>query len=257
MKAARILRERIASGRIVTGVLATDLLWPALVEYLRKAGYDYLIIDLEHGAHAEHTVTEVCALGRMVDFPVLIRPIDSDYATIRRTIDFGPCGCLLPCVEAATALDEVRDGIYLPPRGRRRPGGPGNYWIEDFQYETWKREVEDFFIVLPQIETRHGLANADAIAAHEITTAIAIGPYDLSADLGVCGTMDAPQMREAVDIIRRAGERVGKTMWRIGDGPSLAAEGFTFLCIAEPMAALKETLRQKNRATREKGSSTE
>lgn len=253
MKAARILREKIASGRIVTGVLATDLLWPALVEYLRKADYDYLVIDLEHGAHPEHQVSEVCALARMVDFPVLIRPIDSDYATIRRTIDFGPCGCLLPSVESAAALDEVRDGIYLPPRGRRRPGGPGNYWVDDFRYETWKREVEDYFIVLPQIETRQGLANADAIASHEITTAIAIGPYDLSADLGVCGIMDAPQLREAIEVIRGAGERAGKTMWRIGDGPTLAAEGFTFLCIAEPMAALKEALEERNRATREKG----
>ena len=253
MKAARVLREKIADGRIVTGVLTTDLLWPALVEYLQKAEFDYLIIDLEHGAHSEQQVAEVCALGRMIDFPVLIRPIDCDYATIRRTIDFGPCGCLLPGVESAIALDGVRDGIYLPPRGRRRPGGPGNYWVKDFLYESWKREVEDFYIVLPQIETRQGLANADAIAAHEITTAIAIGPYDLSADLGVCEIMDAPQMRDAIEVIRRAGERCGKTMWRIGDGPTLAAAGFTFLCIAEPMAALKETLGQKNRATREKG----
>ena len=82
--------------------------------------YDYLIIDLEHGAHSELQVSEVCALGRMVDFAVLIRPVDSEYASIRRTIDFGPCGCLLPGVESAADLDRVRDGICLPPRGGLR-----------------------------------------------------------------------------------------------------------------------------------------
>jgi 2-keto-3-deoxy-L-rhamnonate aldolase RhmA len=248
MKAAQQLKEKVDKGEITTGVLATDQLWPAMVEYLRKAGLDYLIIDQEHGTHANTLVAEVCALGRMVDFPVLVRPIDCGYSTIRQTIDRGPCGLLLPSVESPAELDQVRDSIYMPPRGRRRPGGPGNYWVSDFTYDRWKAEVEDDFIVLPQIETRQGLAQVDAIAAHEITTAIAIGPYDLSAELGVCFDMDHATMQEAVARIRQAGQKAGKTMWRIGDGAKLAAAGFHFLCIAEPMMLLQATLAEKREA---------
>jgi len=138
----------------------------------------------------------------------------------------------------------------MPPRGERRPGGPGNYWVPDFQYDTWKREVEDDFIILPQIETRVGLANVDAIAAHEITTAIAIGPYDLSADLGVCFEMDHPKMQEAVEEIRAAGEKAGKTMWRIGDGETLASEGYHFLCIGTPEGIFRTALSVLNQATK-------
>ena len=251
MEAARRLREKVDRGEITTGVLATDQLWPEMIEYLQRAGIDYFIVDQEHGAHSDDLVARVCALGRMVDFPVLIRPIDCTYATIRQAIDRGPCGFLLPSVESADELDQVRDSIYMPPRGRRRPGGPGNYWVPDFHYETWKREVEDDFIVLPQIETRTGLDHADAIAAHEITTAVAIGPYDLSTDLGVCFQMDHADMAAAVARIRRAGEKAGKTMWRIGDGASLAQEGFHFLCIGEPMALLQGELARLNRAAKD------
>ena len=251
MEAARRLRRRLEAGEITTGVLATDLLWPQLVEYLRRAGIDYLIADQEHGVHADELVAQVCALGRQLDFAVLIRPIDTEYATIRQAIDRGPCGLLLPTVESAQDLDRVRDSIHLPPRGRRRPGGPGNYWVPNFQRETWATEVEADFIVLPQIESQAGLDHVDEIAAHEITTAIAIGPYDLSVELGVAAQMDHPTLQAAVEQIRQAGARAGKTMWRIGDGPTLVQEGFHFVCIGEPMAILKGALAAADGQTRE------
>lgn len=250
MKAARILREKIASGAVTTGVLATDLAWPGLVEILHRAGIDYLIVDQEHGAHNDAQVAEICALGRLIDFPVLLRAVDTQYATVRRAIDRGPCGLMLPSVASPEELDRVRDSIYMPPRGKRRPGGPGTWWVQDFQYETWKTEVEAHFIVLPQIETKTGLANADAIAAHEITTAIAIGPYDLSAELGVCWHPESSVLQDAIDKIRRAGQKAGKPMWHIGDGPDLVRQGFTFICIGEPIGVLMQALTAIDRDTK-------
>jgi 2-keto-3-deoxy-L-rhamnonate aldolase RhmA len=241
--------EKVASGQITTGVLATDLLWPQLVEFLQGAAIDYLIADQEHGTHADTLVAEVCALGRQVDFPVLIRPVDTEASTIRRAIDRGPCGLLLPTVESAAQLDGVRDSIWMPPRGKRRPGGPGNYWVKDFRYETWKAGVEDDFIVLPQIESRAGLRSVAEIAAHEITSAMAIGPYDLSMELGVGAQMDHPDLMAAIERIRAAAAAAGKTMWRIGHGPTMVREGFHFLCIGEPMAMLKAALAQSQQET--------
>jgi len=249
MQPARALRERIAAGTVTTGVLATDHCWPGLIEILQASGIDYLIVDQEHGAYNDEQVAQVCDLARVAEFPVLIRVVGPAYATVRQAVDRGPCGIMLPGVESPGELDGVRDAIYMPPRGRRRPGGPGNRWVSDFQYTTWRTEVEDPFIVLPQIETRAGLANVDAIAAHEITTAIAIGPYDLSADLGVCWDPQSPVLLEAVRQIRRAGEAAGKTMWHIGDGPDLVRQGFTFVCIGEPSAALQQALSDARAAT--------
>src|SRR5258707_396873 len=124
MTPARTLREKIGRREITTGVLVIDHLWTDLVEVSARAGLDYLIVDMEHGSATTEAVAEACATGRRMGFPVLIRPRSNDYTAIRHAIDLGPCGFLLACVETAADLDVVRDGIYLPPRGRRRPGGP-------------------------------------------------------------------------------------------------------------------------------------
>ncbi len=242
MQSARTLRHRINSETRTTGILVTDHLWVELVEISAQAGLDYLIIDMEHGAFSPDVVTDICAVGRLIDFPVLIRPINHNINTIRKAIDMGACGLLLPSVDSPTMLDEVRDGIYLPPRGQRRPGGLGNRWVSGLSYANWKSEVEDDLIILPQIETRQGLAHVEAIAAHEIVTAMAIGPYDLSADLGVCGETTGAEVTAATEQIRQAARGAGKNMWVIGDGPSLAAQGYSFICIGEPSWMLQSAI---------------
>ena len=99
-----------------------------------------------------------------------------------------------------------------------------------------------------------GLDNAAAIAAHAVTTAIAIGPYDLSHSLGyseemlgaLAGEGRGPFEAAAVAQIKAAGEACGKTMWRIGDGAQLVREGFHFLCIGEPIAMMKGAMAAAN-----------
>jgi 2-keto-3-deoxy-L-rhamnonate aldolase RhmA len=250
MKPARELAKKIEGDVPVTGVIATRHLWSGLVEIVRNAGLDYLIVDLEHGAFSDDLVAEVCTIGRLLDVPVLVRPVYHDYPLIRRAIDFGPCGFLLPCVDRPQTLDAVAEGIRMPPRGKRRPGGPSNRWLPDYHAATIRAEVEDDFIVLPQIESREGLGNADAIAAHELTTALAIGPYDLSAELGVCWEPESPVLAAAVSTLRAAAARAGKRLWMIGDGAKLRAQGFTFLCLGEPIDALAGLLAAMNRAAR-------
>jgi 2-keto-3-deoxy-L-rhamnonate aldolase RhmA len=245
MEPAKRLRDKVARRELTTGILAIHHCWPELVEVCQRAGLDYLIIDMEHGPFSPETVAEVCAVGRRAGFPVLLRPRANDYTNIRHAIDLGPVGFLLACVETTEDLDVVRDAIYLPPRGRRRPGGLGNRWVADASAPTWKREVEDDFIVLPQIETRIGLRNVAAVAGHEITTALAVGPYDLSAELGVCGNMDDPALKQALDTIRAAARAAGKEPWMIGDGAQLARDGWRFICLGEPTWLLEEAMRNK------------
>jgi 2-keto-3-deoxy-L-rhamnonate aldolase RhmA len=240
------LRERLARHELITGVIASFHLWPDLVPLCRDAGLDYLIVDMEHGSFSLELIAQVCTTGRQLEFPIFVRPPANDFDTVRLVLDQGPVGLLIAYVQDASELDIVRDAIYMPPRGRRRPGGVGNFWVPDYYYPTWKREVEDRLIVLPQIETRRGLENVAAIAAHEITTALAIGPYDLSADLGVCAQMDHPTLKEALDRIRAAGRAAGKETWMIGgDGAKLARDGWRFMCIGEPTFVLQAALKER------------
>ena len=116
------LKKKLASGAPVIGVMATDHVWPFLVELCQQGGLDYLIIDSEHGYHTDEEVAHVCQVGRLAGFPVLRRVISCEVPEIRRAMDLGPCGLLLPCVETVEQLDLVQETILMPPRGKRRPG---------------------------------------------------------------------------------------------------------------------------------------
>jgi 2-keto-3-deoxy-L-rhamnonate aldolase RhmA len=253
VKTARVLREKIANRTPLVGAIVTFHLWPGVVEIAKNAGLDYLIVDTEHIRFDEALVAEVCSIGRLIEYPILLRPPVSDFDTVRLAMDKGPCGLLLPMVDDIAILESVQDAVYMPPRGKRRPGGPGNHWVSSLQYTNWKSEVEDEVIILPQIESPRGLENADAIASHPLTTALAIGPYDLSARLGVCWEPENPKLLDAIESIRQAANNVGKNMWMIGDGPTLRARGFTFLCVTEPMMFLENSLKNLVHRTKEGG----
>ena len=251
MKSAALLKQKIAGSRPVLGVICTFHFWPGLVELAMKAGLDYIIIDLEHLTHNAEQVAEACAIGRREGFPILIRPPAAEFTPVRLAMDLGPCGLLVPYVENMETMNVIRDAVLMKPRGRRRPGGLGNFWVSDVNYTTWKSEFEDDLIILPQIESKAGLENVDSIARDPLTTAIAVGPYDLSADLGVCWKPDEPVLVNAIDRIRQAGRAAGKNMWMIGDGPSLKQRGFNFICLTEPVMLMASALEQLARRTRD------
>jgi len=251
MKPAIQLKEKLAGTDLVLGVLITFHLSLELIETAMRAGLDYVIIDLEHLDHGEERVVDACRLARLANFPALIRPPTTDTATIQRIMDLGPCGMMLPMIECPDQLDAARDGIYMPPRGQRRPGGHGNYWVSDIQYDTWKTEVEDHVIVIAQVESPLGVRNAEAIARHEITTALGVGPYDLAARLGVCWQPDSTEHKDALSAIQEAARLAGKPSWTIGDGRLRREQGHRFICLTESSMLLEASLRNLVRSVRE------
>src|SRR4051812_8434304 len=256
MHSAHQLRRKLSEDAPVVGALVSSHLWLELVEISIQSGLDYLIIDAEHFDHGASLIADACALARQVGFPVLLRPARTDPDSIRIAMDLGPCGLLLPMIESAAQMDGVREGLYLPPRGRRRPGGPANRWVNKYDYETFRREVEDSLIVIPQIESRQGLANVTAIASHPIVTAVGVGPFDLSADLGVCWMPDDPMFQNALRSIRQAADTAGKRFWMIGDMPQLVRQGVQFVCMGDPAWLLQKSLGDLVSSTRKSQGAT-
>lgn len=242
MKPAQDLKSRLAAGETVVGVMATDHVWPLLVELCQLGGLDYLVVDREHGSHSDDVVAHVCQVARLAGFPVLMRVATCSEFEVRRALDLGPCGLLLPCIESAAQLDAVQALVRMPPRGTRRPGGLGNYWMQDFQYVTWRDEFEEHLIVIPQIESRAGIEVVDEIAAHPLVTAVGLGPYDLSADMGCCWQPENPDYQAAIRRVRDAADAAGKTVWIGCDVQRLQAEGYTFLWIGSVSGVLRSSL---------------
>ena len=240
----KLLKEKLAGDEPVIGLRASDHAWPFLVEICQKGGLDYLIIDSEHGDFTDEAVSQICQIGRLANFPVMVRAISCEMSVIRRTMDLGPCGILLPNVESTEELDQVQQAAWMPPRGRRRPGGMGNHWMRNFNYETWRDEYEEHFLVIAQIESQTGVNNIEAIAGHPLVTSLGLGPYDLSADLGCCWDPENPNFVEAMATVKAAAGAAGKKVWAGCDGPALREKGYSFLWIGTATLVLTNAFSQ-------------
>ena len=122
MQSAINLKQKLDARQLTLGALITNHLWLEMIEIAQYAGLDYVIVDLEHTDHGGPLVTDACRLGRMTDFPVLVRPARTDRESVRLASDAGACGVLLPMIESVEQLDEACSGLLMPPRGERRPG---------------------------------------------------------------------------------------------------------------------------------------
>jgi 2-keto-3-deoxy-L-rhamnonate aldolase RhmA len=110
MESARLLRSKLQSAELTLGLMVTQHLWLELIEIARFAGFDYLIIDLEHINHGDVLVADACRLGRLANFPILVRPPCSDAEHVRLAMDLGPCGLLLPMVESVAQVEDIQKG---------------------------------------------------------------------------------------------------------------------------------------------------
>jgi len=96
--------------------------------------------------------------------------------------------------------------------------------------------------VIPQIESRRGVDHVDEIANHDIVTALGLGPYDLSADLGCCWDPDDSGFQNALSTVKAAADKVEKKVWAGCDGPALRAQGYTFLWVGTASVVLTSAL---------------
>lgn len=183
-------------------------LWSSLasamsVELLAGAGFDWLVLDMEH---APNEVPMVCAqlqaMAASGTHPV-VRPPWNDMVTIKRVLDVGAQTLLIPYVETeAQARDAVAFTRY-PPEGVRgyaslsRATGYGR--IADYT-----KHCGSELCVLVQVESRPGLYNLEDIAAVEGVDGVFIGPGDLAAALGHTGEIGHPEVQATIEeTIRR------------------------------------------------------
>lgn len=176
---------------------------PACAEIFARAGFDWVCIDLEHGAIDLESMANIF---RTIDgfdcVPVARLPLN-DPVWIHRTLDAGARGMIIPMVKtAAEAEAAIRESKY-PPRGVRGYGySRANMHGMDFA-EYIATANEEIAMVM-QIEHKDAIANIDAILEVPGVDGVFIGPLDLSGSMGITGQLDHPQMVAALDKYRAA-----------------------------------------------------
>ncbi len=176
---------------------------PASAEVLARAGFDWVCVDLEHGAIDLAATADIFrALAGFDCVPVVRLPLN-DPIWIHRTLDAGARGLIIPMVKtAAEAGAAVREAKY-PPLGARGFGySRANLYGADF--EDYIASANEEIAMVMQIEHKDAIANLDGILRVEGVDGVFIGPLDLSGSMGITGQLDHPQMVAALDRYRAA-----------------------------------------------------
>lgn len=221
---------------------------PASAEILANIGFDWIGIDMEH------TDVDVSCLidllrgmhGRGVT--PLARVTTNELMAIRRPLDMGASGVLIPLVSTAEDAQRAVAAAKFPPQGVRGFSFcRANDWGIDF--DAYAAAANDDIAVIAMIETREGVENIDAIMAVDGIDGTLIGPYDMSGSYGIPGQTQHQIVRDAcrrvVQACDRAGKAAGLHVVRVTEetvGKALE-DGFTLICLGADIVFLDEAAR--------------
>ena len=179
----------------------------SVAEIFSKAGYDWVVIDLEHSSININQAEQLIRVIDLAGSKPFVRLSGHSSSQIKRVLDAGAKGILAPMVETKAQIDSIISACHYPPRGNRGMGlaraqGYGEANAKSEYILTNSKNIE----IYAQIESVAGIANLDSILSQEIDGYF-IGPYDLSASLGNPGVFDSDAFINAEEEILRASKQ--------------------------------------------------
>jgi 4-hydroxy-2-oxoheptanedioate aldolase len=247
------IRQRVLAGEALFG-LFLDLGSPLSAELCARAGYDWLLVDLEHGAATETDLLAHLHAIEGAGVAALVRPQSGERLRIGRALDLGADGIMVPRLDGADGAREAVGYLRYPPDGvrgvatRTRGAGLGT------RPHAAIREINDTILGIVQVESRGAVAEADAIAAIDGVDVLFVGPADLSHSLGVPGRMDAPEFTAALEAVLGAcaahGKSPGILLYDLAVIPRYLEMGFRFVGVGADGAFVADAARKALAAVR-------
>lgn len=239
-------KARLASGDTQIG-LWLGLGDPSVAELAAGTGFDWLVIDGEHGPNGLRDVlAQLRAVGDRTQ--VVVRTRDDNRAEIKQMLDIGARTLLIPMIESAAQAREAVRSVLYPPHGVRGVGAAlaraSGYGATGDYLGTADAEV----CLLLQVESMAGLAALDEILAVDGVDGVFIGPADLAADMGHLGKPGAPDVQEAVTDaltrIRAAGNAAGILTSDRSLAQGYVGMGAEFVAVGSDVGVLRAALKE-------------
>ena len=204
------------------------------VEVMALAGFEWLVIDIEHTSISMETVQALITTIQANNIKALVRVSKNEEVVIKKVLDMGADGIIVPMVSSKEdALQAVEYAKY-PPVGKR---GVGLYRASGYgtTFEEYKKWVDEELVIIAQIEHIDAVNNIDEIVSVEGIDGTIIGPYDLSGSMGYPGEFEREDVKLAVQkVLDRCKEKNIPSGFHVVDtDPSKLqekiAQGCTFL----------------------------
>lgn len=221
----------------------------SVAELTAMLAFDFAMMDLEHTPTSLETIQGMVHAVEAVDGPTepMVRIPDNDPVFVKRVLDTGVSGVMVPMIDSAAEARELVAAAKYPPEGRRGIAGSraAGYGLEFEEYVT---DANDETLVIAQIETERGLANAEEIAAVDGVDAIFAGPADLSGSLGVFGEWESDRLAAAMECVADAaaaeGLLAGTLAVRPEDIDLRAEQGFECIIVGKDAAYIADGSRE-------------
>ncbi|MFB9951271.1 aldolase/citrate lyase family protein [Rhizobium puerariae] len=216
-------------------------------EIAGKAGFDWLVIDGEHGPNDLRSIMAQLQALSASPSEVVVRPPIGETWIVKQLLDIGARTLLVPMVDSARQAEELVRAVRYPPRGVRGLGAAvarasGFNAIPDYA-ETAGDEI----CLIVQAETMAAIRDLENIAAVDGVDGIFIGPADLSADMGYLGRMEAPEVQEVIDkaivSIVKAGKAAGILTFSESLNRHYLDLGATFVAVGADVTEFSGALR--------------
>lgn len=204
------IKQALQEGQPVIGTMIVELRQPAVVQWLANAGFDFIIIDNEHGPFNVETIADLSRTARHLGLTPVVRIPDITYAHVAQTLDVGAQGLMIPRVVNARQVRDVVQMMKYPPQGIR--GNALSRGFTDFKSgpvaDALLASNEETLLIV-QIENQSAVENIEEIVSTPGVDVAFIGPNDLSISLGVPGQIKAPQVQAAIEKTIDACQRHG------------------------------------------------
>ena len=223
---------------------------PALAELAAECGFDWVLIDLEHGCESEAALPNQLRALRGSRTQGIVRVSAPQPDLIGRVLDWGADGIMVPHVDTVEEAERCVRAAWYPPEGRRGVSRTVRAYGYGMRLPAGALPKP---LILAQIETAEGVQNADAIAAVPGIDALFIGPADLSYDLkarGLGEDYEACLERVAV-AARRQGKSCGILVRHSDDPEKLRPLGLTWLAMDSDLSLVREGFRRNLAAGRD------
>ncbi|UQX86955.1 aldolase/citrate lyase family protein [Jatrophihabitans telluris] len=211
--------DRLRSGRLTLMLGIRSSRTTEIVRIARTTGHHAILVDLEHSTIPLDVAAQMCSTALDLGLTPFVRIPERDYGTIGRLLDGGAQGIIAPRIQTPAEARDVSRACRFAPRGQRSQlAMVPQLGMRPTPAAKLNPALDDTTIVQILLETPTGIANADDIARLEGVDMLAIGANDLSAELGIPGRYDDPQIQQAVADVAQACRRNDKLLMLGGIG---------------------------------------
>ncbi len=200
-----VLKNKLNRGELLIGTIIT-LPSPEIAEIYSKSGFDWLFIDLEHSV-LNLKDAQIILQAASPQTPCLVRVPNIDEVWIKKALDIGSSGIIVPQVKTAEEAQKVISLCKYPPDGLRSVGIARAHRYGESFLEYVAAANEDTAVIV-QIEHIDAVKNIEDILKVAGIDGLFIGPYDLSASMGKIGLTDDPEVQDAIVQVKKRAEQV-------------------------------------------------